>query len=453
MTMNNDKEICIKKINTQIIDSSFKIVFIIEIDGNKKELWYETDAEWESYIIKDRCDGAIVSLIYYAMRFDYNIKLECPISEDLYYQLQYHLIPQLHSADNRFAKIKIFHDKLLHPVESNCNAVGMGMSMGVDSFATLYEYNHSEMSELKDYNITHFTYHKVGAHHGNDPAINRLHSLQSLFERDLEKVTNYCKKYNYPLIVVDSNLDEFLKDSFADLPFWASYSFRNTGVILLLQGLFSKFYISSGFNLDEFHVGTVWDIGRCDPFLLPLLSTSRTKLYRSNQDWTRIKKIEFISNFPESYDYLTVCMVDSVNCGVCFKCKPTILALDVLGSLDKYSNSFDIETYKQNNKDNWLKELWEKENTKGFLQEVLNYALENDYPDLVEPNITSINSEKRIVEINGVNIRKFPHIKAKIVRNNMYGKLQVIGTYKDWFCVKTDDGLRGYCYKKLAKEI
>lgn len=445
-------KLCIKRIQTSRSTGNRKrLSFTIEINGTEQTLWFEVEDKWSLFLSTDRCDAAVVSILYYAIRFDYSVKLECPISETLYYHLQYQLIPQLHSTDKELHKIVIQADKLAPKYKFSKNAVGMGMSLGVDSFATLYEYNHTELRELRHRRVTHFTYHQVGAHHGLSRGKQGPNTPQKLFEEDLEKVKCFCRQYNYPLIVITSNLDEVIQDSFPFVGFWASYSFRNAGAALLFQRLFSKYYVSSGFNLNEFRCGALWDSGRYDPVTLPLLSTENLCFYRTNQDWNRIKKIRLLSNFPPSYDHLTICMIHSKNCGTCEKCRPTLLAMDVLGVLERYANSFDIETYRREHRELWLKQLWEEYKRATFIREILEYTLETDYPDLPMPEPTRIENAPVIGTANGVVMRKYPHLCAKILREGVTGKVKILGRFDNWYYVETEQKENGYCWAEYIR--
>ena len=57
------------------------------------------------------------------------------------------------------------------------------------------------------------------------------------------------------------------------------------------------------------------------------------------------------------------------------------------------------------------------------------------------------------MKIEGTNIRKFPHLKAKIIKKSATETVQVLGKFGAWYCVMTDDGSIGYCYKDRVKPI
>jgi hypothetical protein len=63
-----------------------------------------------------------------------------------------------------------------------------------------------------------------------------------------------------------------------------------------------------------------------------------------------------VALYEPSYKYLNVCTQSAQNCNQCKKCTRTILALDAIGYLEKYSAVFDVEYYKKH-KQNYLSKL------------------------------------------------------------------------------------------------
>ncbi len=402
----------------------------------------------------DRCDAAVVSILLYAIRFGYDIKLLCPISEILYYHITTQIIPQLCVSDQKCHEIKIAANCLLAKYNDTENAVGMGMSLGVDSMVTLKEYNYMDMP--KSYRITHLTYHEVGAHHGMDINGRRgPYSGKQLFDGQLEKVKEFCAKYGYPLVVINSNIQNFLRKTLPYMSFHTNCTYRNVAAILVLQKLFGKFYCASAFNLDVFECDSAKDSEKYEKFLLPYLSTDNTKFYNSNKNWSRQKKVELLKDFEPSYDYLTVCLTHINNCGKCMKCRRTLMNLDVVGSLAKYDKSFDINTYEEHRSD-FLMELWNSKNPDPFLKEILEYALQNDYEFLPKPDVKKID-ENIIGNVHMLNIRELPSMYSKILQPRYKGKVWVIGEYNDregaiWYEAITEDGIKGFCVAKFVKK-
>jgi hypothetical protein len=64
---------------------------------------------------------------------------------------------------------------------------------------------------------------------------------------------------------------------------------------------------------------------------------------------TRVEKTELVSAYEPSYRHLNVCVdpdYEGSNCSVCFKCRRTLLTLEMLGVVDKYSRVFDLKKYR-----------------------------------------------------------------------------------------------------------
>lgn len=140
-------------------------------EGIRADLWYSFDREFDDAVCDDRCDAVVTTLLLAAMKFGYE-ELRChyPISRKLYYNLTYHVIPQLYHGGNALSRIRIaapLTDTVFHG-----DIVAAGMSRGVDSFATMYEYGPD--FELLDYRINAFTYFQAGAHHGWDATVGRV---------------------------------------------------------------------------------------------------------------------------------------------------------------------------------------------------------------------------------------------------------------------------------------
>ena len=319
-------EIC--SIKKKEYNSKIYLIFLIRSNKTEEYLWYEVDKKYEDFLTENRCDGVIVSLLPNAINCGYDeIKSKYPISEELYYRLTYHVIPQICNAQKSLV-VKI--NAPLTKEKFSGNAVAAGMSRGVDSFATLYEYGKG--FEIPEYRISHFTYFKNGSHHGVDNMERKSpYSNYELYLGQLEGTKKFCEKYGYSLIVVDSNLPEVLKSIFGIWSFHLSHTFRNIGFVLLLQKGIHRYYYSSAYNLDMFKMSLETDSARYEKWLLPYLCTENVEFFSSNQSWSRLDKIKRIVNMPESYGFLCVCLLGIENCGVCSKCKKTLMELDSLG--------------------------------------------------------------------------------------------------------------------------
>ena len=384
------KKLLIDKIQKVHTDTHTRLEITLSSQGDVQTLWFETEKKWGEYLCDDRCDGIIVCLFMSALRSGYDvIESNLPLSEKLYYQLNYQILPEFYSLlSEEQPKTKIVAPTTREKYHKGTNSAGMGMSGGVDSFATLREY---ESIEFEDYKITHLAYNNAGAHHGKCLVLGVRSELNQdeLFEGQRKKIAGFSQEHGYNLIVTNSNLAEILNGSlFVKLSFDRTHTFRNAGIALLFSRLYNKYYYSSTHTLDKFKFSFSVDCSFYEKLILPLLSTENIEFYNSNQNWTRQKKLKEIIEFDKSYDRLTVCLLDIDNCGICMKCKRTLMALDVLGddTLEKYRNSFDVDKYRREYREKWFREIHAAMQEDVGLVDVYNDAVLKGFSLVVSPD-------------------------------------------------------------------
>lgn len=337
--------------------------------------------------------------------------------------------------------------------------VATGMSRGVDSFATMYEYGPD--FELLDYRINAFTYFQAGAHHGWDATVGRgAESKQELYVHQMERTREFCRKYGYPLIVVDSNIDDILQDRrlFREWSFDRTHTFRNLSIAMLLQKRISRYYYSSTYLLGGFRLSLNCDMAHYERWLIPLLDTGSIEFYQSNQDWTRMNKVEKIGSFAPCYDYLQVCLTQSGNCGLCMKCKRTLMELDALGDevLDRFGNSFDIQHYRRESRAKWFGSIMtdkEKSNDEAtYLDEAFVCAAAH-HPELLRGLSPEKRSGIRTVRLlyDGINVRPLPSTRSTVLfAAKKDDTFAYFGEYPNWVCIRTEDGKTAFVFKKYV---
>lgn len=343
--MMKNQELILNKIIHRDTTEYAEIVFELSLGEKHESLWYRVNPEYGEYLCDDRSDSFVVTFFTFAMEQNLNLRSMYPVSEKLWYQITTQVMPQLAVTSKGIGQeIKIFADTVSEPYK-NDGGVGTGMSCGVDSFATLYEY--TELCKTSKYKLTHLTHFNVGAHHGQTGSFNP--ELQKkLYLKDVAMVQKFCNEYGYKLIAVDSNLTEVLNSFFGYVSFENTHTYRNVGVVLLLQKLFSKYYYSPAINLDHFKCKLESDTAYYEKWLLPNISTETTSFYNSNKNWTREDKIKQIVNFPQSYNWLKVCVKSDINCCKCVKCMRTIMGLEAIGKIELYSKVFDLKIVNEN---------------------------------------------------------------------------------------------------------
>ena len=366
------KSITIKDITQKRHNGILEVVYDITIRENSYSLTYKISGEGIS-TVPTLCDAPVVNLLLYAVKNGLSFVSKFPISEKLFYNLTKHVIPQLSLANkNKYDEIRI--DMPLTKEVYHGEWVGTGISLGVDSFTTIHEYK--EECLLDEYRLTHLVHLKTGAHHGQLGRYDKQ-TEDKLFLAENTKVKEFCRKNNYNLIVIESNLHEVICTEFG-YSFDITHTFRNLGCILLLQNLFSKYYYASAFNLDNFSVNLGAAAGHYEKWLIPYISNDSLEFYSANTNMSRIQKTRFISKFEDSYDNLHVCWHETANCGQCKKCVRTLVTLDVLGVLEKYSKSFDLENYYKN-RESLIAEVILLRKTDFFYKEIYQTMLESNF--------------------------------------------------------------------------
>lgn len=295
-------------------------------------MWFKVENEYSEYLCSELSDSFLVSLIPFCVKHEYDIIVNGNISSNLYYQLNTYMIPML---CKKFKKRKINIECSLSKLEFDTKGVGASISCGVDSFYTLLK--HKEQLD-ESYNITHLTFFNVGSHgeYGGDIA-------RDLYNKRLIDIKSFCKENNYNLVTVDSNMNELIMMNHEK-----THTFRTLSCVLALQKLFSKYYFASGLEFDYSHIDEE-DTAYYDILNVKCLSNQNTEFFLSGMECSRMEKVEFISKFKETYNWLNVCVGnDSNNCGICNKCIRTMTALDSIGKLDKYKNVFDVEYFNKN---------------------------------------------------------------------------------------------------------
>ena len=113
------------------------------------------------------------------------------------------------------------------------------------------------------------------------------------------------------------------------------------------------YYASSGHDFSAFNIinSSSRDSGYYDLLSLNCLSTQTLRIYSEGGAKNRFNKTEAIMDNELARNYLHVCLYDKNNCGICEKCKRTLLTLDALNKLENFNKVFNIEFYKKHRRE------------------------------------------------------------------------------------------------------
>lgn len=357
----------IKKVYIESHNSKSRLIFDIELNNESKPIWFEVEKEYESYLCFERCDAAVIGLLNWAMRNKHDIKANVPITEELLYNINEYLIPSLVKYDKRLNSIQILAPTEQQPIE-NAGAIGTGVSCGIDSFHCIHNHYKSRYSGM---NLTHLCINSVGSFHKGYAE----YGIEKAKDEVYQRAKFVAKELGLPLIETNSNI----KEQF-EVYFELSHTYYSMFAVYCLQKLWKTYYYgSSGRDFSEFSIinNAGESSAKYELLSLPCLSTHNLHLYSEGGSKNRLEKTITIADDELVQKYLHVCITSGHNCGVCLKCKRTLLTLDALGKLEKYDKVFDINYYKKH-KTGYLRWLYVHHRNDDEMVEAIYQALKKD---------------------------------------------------------------------------
>lgn len=374
------KTIQLTGIHTSTIGDALEVIYKLIVDKESFDLKYTISSMGahpeQTHIdsVPNLCDPVVVSLMYNLLIEGYDFESEIPMSDALYHRLTKDFIPHIVSMSKGKAKyvkinVPVSDAKLLKHAEW----VGTGVSCGIDSFSAIKEYS---QEASRAYRLTHLLYFKIGAHHGRlYPCPEKVEN--KIFQEELAIANRFCEQNGYKLVVVDSNINQMANKFWGAIPFGNVASFRNEGVMLMLQAYFSKYVFATTYaTFNDFNIDISAGLEHNLWWSMPLLSSDYIEAVPAGSSMTRIDKTIYLSDFKPAFDNLMVCWAGHINCGECDKCIRTLVALDFIGALDKFSKSFDIEKYRKERKRH-MQHVVTYASRDPFFRELCDYAKGN----------------------------------------------------------------------------
>lgn len=295
------------------------------------QLWCQLPPE-HGRLLGDRLDGALVALLMPAMMAGEDVIAEGPVTDVLIERLNDPIQTLLRTNFPALSRINVQASDLLPPAEGG-EYVAAGFSGGIDSFTMIRDHylNATDASERIDTLL--FT--NVGSH-GSGGA--------DLFHRRGARVQAIAKRLGLPLVLVDTNLDDFYKG----ITYESSHVLRNAAIALMLQGGLVHWWHASTYAWPQLSVKPDRYQARIEPLLLPLLSNRNLLLMTTGSQYTRLDKYEIVSGMDLAVDSLDVCVQTqgNGNCGTCSKCGRLLLAMELIGRPHAFAEVFDMDAYR-----------------------------------------------------------------------------------------------------------
>lgn len=304
-------------------------------DGALHPLWFEVDESYGKYLCDERSDAFVVGLLHYAMKKGHDIVSDAPMTRRLYEQLTDQFLPAFSKA-NGIREIAIdvpLADEINH-TDSEYR-VGGGVSCGVDSLHVFAMH--------KD--ITHgCIWNMHGVTSVDETPETRALGWRNL-KRQAEEFSNYV---GCGLIIGDTNYD---RGCLPDLRFDGSVTFGNLFCVFAMQKFWSRYYIASTYDVDEFNIaaGIDADPAHYEFLLLSLVSLCNITFRLDGAACNRCEKVKDLLDYEPSKKFLTVCWAineNHENCTHhCPKCMRTVLDIAAWDALDEYKTRFDVASW------------------------------------------------------------------------------------------------------------
>lgn len=202
-----------------------------------------------------------------------------------------------------------------------------------------------------------------------------------LYEKRYELNKRAADEMNLPVYQVNSNLHAFThKIGEQRVGYFSIWS-----CVLALEKGIKKYYASSTNEYEEIKAFSKYmkdfDMAEfCESYLIPLIRTENLELIVDGCQYRRTEKTENISGWEVANKYLNVCIhsEDGTNCSRCSKCMRTLIPLDAMGKLDKFSRVFDFEVYRKHVHYN---KCFFKANERkiGFAKDIIDYCSSHGY--------------------------------------------------------------------------
>jgi hypothetical protein len=303
-----------------------------EISGGPvSQLWYEVGEDYHRWLSQDRSDAAAIVMLPWAMTIGEDLVIESGITDELAHFLTHGVMPVLSAQCSSLKPIRIEGPRIGRRAERG-GAVLTGLSNGVDSFSTASIHLDHAIPALR---ITHFSFHDVGSH--------GISHTAGVFEARRQRANRAAAHFGRPLVVVRTNASDFIATTFQQ-----HHTLLNCSVAIALGSGVATYLYSSTVPYSEISVRSVVDISYADPVILPMLSTSGIRCVSANADLSRLQKTKLIADDPFVQANLDICVSPPPgggNCSTCWKCCRTLLTLELLGKIELFRSTFNIEAY------------------------------------------------------------------------------------------------------------
>lgn len=379
----------IKNLRIEDMNNSWtRVVADIYFEGmdspyEENNIWFATRTANKEMLSDDNYDAFLLVPVYLAMYHKQDLHICGKVSKRLYKNIMNYIQTILCEFSDSLSKVNVIVDGFTDKIVRG-DIIGTGISCGVDSLSTIYD--HFIKEDDIDYKINALFLFNCGTHGDYENP-----KTYELYEKRYELNKRAADELKLPIYPVNSNLHAFThKIGEQKVGYFAIWS-----CVLLFEKVINKYYVSSSNNYEE-----IKEFGRykkdfdmagfSESYLVPLISTETLEMIIDGCQYKRTEKTENIVDWEIAQKHLNVCVnsKDGTNCSICSKCMRTLIPLDAMGKLDKFSKVFDIAAYRRHLYYNkcYFKANAHKTN---FAKEIIEYCDSHQYnmPNYLVANI------------------------------------------------------------------
>lgn len=319
-------EICLKGLKTSLRDKVLRVQ--ADVSGIEP-LWFEVNEEYQHLVDIESVDAFFLLYTWLAMEAGYDLRVDGKVSERLSKAVTDNVKNMFLVLCPRLKNINIYVNNNSADWSQEVLGSFTGFSGGVDSWFTALKAAEDDIP-FQGYLFTNTGQH--GEHNAEDVFCDRAKVAEEI-----------SHTLNQPFITVNSNMDCLFDERYQQ-----RHSISNLACALLFQRGFSQYSYAATFTAKDSAVVPHTDIAIIDSFLLPLLATERMAFVSCGDEAGRIEKLDYISKSQKFSGGLYVCIEKDMpvrNCGDCFKCRRTQIALDYLGLTEVLAKNFNLDHF------------------------------------------------------------------------------------------------------------
>ena len=356
------------------------VVFSADVSGAVSgTCFFSTELANRDFVDDLTSNCFLIGLLYTAMYAGCDLVLEGDVSEKLLFEVRHYLMPTLIGFfDKQLKPVEIRAGKLLSGVYPEADAVGTGLSGGIDSLHTIREFYLDYDGPAAD-RVNTLLFFNVGSH-GMAHDKEHLTKLEHKFLERRKVLEKYSESIHLPLVIVNSNIHAFMQSGHLQTCTLASLS-----AALFLGRKMRLYYMAS---TGHTYRGLIYpsvkstSIARIDDYILPHVCTETFSAVSGGSACSRVQKTMAICSDPLVQKYLNVCNDhDTIakNCSLCYKCKRTLLTLDILGVIDRFSESFDLGKFNKKERARYIATVLNDRKKDPLMQDIYLFAEQRHY--------------------------------------------------------------------------